>query len=143
MKKNMAREQAKISTTKAKMQATIAGIHAQENKDEDMAKKVQAGVCLEDTNFRTISLNPNVLPLDESHDDKVARRKTHVFCSWIEDWEDKGVGPKGWPIIVQKILFDPDHVVVVMANPNKVPFQKKTGGNMFEHLKYWMDMMMD
>ncbi len=31
MKKNIEREQAKISTIKANMQATIAGIHTQEN----------------------------------------------------------------------------------------------------------------
>ncbi len=45
MKKNLEREQERISTMKAKMQVTISGIHAQENKDEDRTKKMQAGVC--------------------------------------------------------------------------------------------------
>ncbi len=94
----------KISTTKAKMQATIDGIHAQENNDKDRAKKMKAGVIWEDADFRTIGLDPNVLLLDESPDDEVTRRKTCVFWAWIEEGEDEAVGPKGSPIVEQKIL---------------------------------------
>ncbi len=75
------------------MQATNVGIHAEENSNEDRAKKIQAGVCWEDTNFRTIRLDPYVLPLDEAPDDEVDKRKTCVVCTWIEDWEDEAVRP--------------------------------------------------
>ncbi len=63
MKINMTREQVKISSNKTKMQATIAGINAQENNDEDWVKKMQAGFCWEDADLRTIGLDPNILPL--------------------------------------------------------------------------------
>ena len=104
MKRNMSGEQAKVSTTKAKIPATIAGIHAQENNNEDRAKKMRAGVLWEDEDFRTIALDPNVLLLDEAPDDEIAKRKSRVLRGWIEQWEDGGLGPRGCPIIEQKIL---------------------------------------
>ena len=140
MKRNMSGERAKVSTTKAKMQATIAGIHAQENNDEDRAKKMRAGVLWEDEDFRTIALDPNVLPLDEAPDDEIAKRKSRVFRGWIEQWEDGGLGPRGCPIIEQKILnkygglkwVDPDSGNTFTAHPDKASFQKKRGANSYE-----------
>ncbi len=99
-----------------------------------------AGVCLEDAEFRIIGLDSNVLPLDKAPDDEVAKRTTCVFHSWIKDWQDEAVRPKGCPIKEQKILskygrslwLDPNHEVVFRNHPVKLSFQKKRGVNSFE-----------
>ncbi len=136
----MATQQAKILTINAKMQATIAGTHAQENTDEDRAKKMQDGLCWEDANFRIIGLDPNILPLDEAPNDEVARRKTCIFCAWIEDWEDEAVWPRGCAITEQEILskygglrwLDQDNGIWFTAHPDKVSSEKKRGATTYE-----------
>ncbi len=133
MKKNMLGEQAKISATNTKMQATIAGIHMQENIDNDQAKKIKVGVCWEDCDFRTIGLDPKVLPPDEAPDIEVVRRKTHVFYSWIEDWEDEGMNAQGCPILEQQILtkygglkwVNHNHGKVFTVHLDNASFQKR------------------
>ncbi len=97
----MSGEQAKISTTKAKMKAMIACINMQENNDNDWTKKMKAGVCWEDFDFRMSGLDPKVLPLDEASDGEVVRRKTCVLWAWIDDWEDEGINSQGCPILEQ------------------------------------------
>lgn len=136
----MSDKRAKVSTSKVKLQATIAGIHMQENNDDDQAEKMKAGVCLGDCDFRTIGLDPKVLPLDEAPDDEVVRRKTRVFCAWIEDWEDEGINSKGCAILEQRILtkygglkwVDPDHGQVSTVHSYKASFQKKRGANSYK-----------
>ncbi len=128
---------AKISTTNAKVCATIAGIHAHENNKENRARKIQDGVCWEDTDFRTISLDSNVLTLDEAPDDEVAKKKTCVFCTLIDGWEDNAIGPKVCPIVEQNILskycglkwIDPGHGIMLRGHPDMLFFQRKRGGN--------------
>mmetsp|Transcript_2661 Transcript_2661/g.5122 ORF Transcript_2661/g.5122 Transcript_2661/m.5122 type:complete len:288 (+) Transcript_2661:1342-2205(+) len=94
-KGNMSAERSKLSPKKAKMQATIASIHAAENNDQDRAKRMRAGVLWDDEDFATLHLDPHCLPLDCAPDDEVVRRTTRVFRGWIEDWEQEDVGPKG------------------------------------------------
>lgn len=99
------------------MQATISGIHMQENNDDDQAKKMNTGVCWEDSDFRRIGLYPKVLSLNEAADDEVFRRKTHVFHDCIKDWKDEDMDSKGCTILEQRILtkydtpkwVNPDH----------------------------------
>ncbi len=82
-----------------------------------MAKKMTTGVCWEDCDFRKMGLIPKVLTLDEAPDDEVIRRKTYVFCAWIQDWENKGMNSLGCPIVEQQIFIkydslkwvNPDH----------------------------------
>lgn len=60
MKENKSGKQANISTEKTKSQATIAGIHSQENNDEDHAMKTNTGLTWKDKDFETIGLIPTV-----------------------------------------------------------------------------------
>ncbi len=79
-KGNMSAEQSKLSPKTAKMQATIAGIHAAENNDHDHAKMMRAGVLWDDENFVTLHLDAHCLPLDCAPDDEIVQRTTRVFC---------------------------------------------------------------
>jgi len=70
-------------------------------------------------------------------EEEVARRTTRFFCAWIEDWEDKDVGPQGDPVKEQHILCkyggfnwtDPDNKIKYTVHPDKASFQKKRGAN--------------
>lgn len=62
-KENMSGDWSRLSTAKAKMQATIAGIHAAENNEEDCDKKVRTGAVWDDDDFKTLCLDAHCLPL--------------------------------------------------------------------------------
>ncbi len=53
------------------MQATIAGIHAAENNNQDCAKRMRAGVLWDDEDFATLHLDPHCLSLDCGPDDEI------------------------------------------------------------------------
>ncbi len=71
IKKNMSGDRSRLSSAKAKMQATIAGIHSAENNKEDCAKKRKAGVIWDDDDIETLGLDAHCLPLDIAPDDEV------------------------------------------------------------------------
>ncbi len=80
------------------------------------------------------------MPLEVAPEEEVARTTTRVFCSWIEDLEDKDVGPQGDPVKEQCILckygglnwIDPDNKIKNTVHPDKVLFQKMQGANSYE-----------
>lgn len=45
--------------------------------------------------FETFDLDPHSLPLDIAPEEKVVRRSTKVFHTWIENWKDRDVRPQG------------------------------------------------
>lgn len=140
IKKNKGGDRSKLSTDKAKMQATIAGIHAAENNDQDRAKRLRAGVIWEDSDFETLGLDANCLPLDVAPDEEVAKRSTRIFRAWREEWEDVDCGPYGCPILEQKILrkygglkfIDPDSGQKFTVHPDRASFQKERKANRYE-----------
>ncbi len=89
----------------------------------------------QDDDFDTIGSDPHCLPLDIGPEEVVARRTTRVFCPWIEDWEDKDVGPQGDPGNELHILYkhgclhwiDPDNKIKYTVHLDKASFQKKKG----------------
>lgn len=139
IKKNKGGDRSHLSTNKAKMQATIAGIHCAENNDRDRAKKLRAGVIWDDDDFETLRLDPYCLPLDVAPDDEVTRRTTRIFRAWIENWEDE-CGPNGCPILEQHILrkygglkfVDPDGGKKFTVHEHRSSFQKERGANRYE-----------
>ncbi len=74
----MSRDWPRLSTVKAKMQATIAVIHAAENNEEDCARKMRAGVDWDDDDFKTLGLDAHFLPLEVAPDD-IKQRTTCIF----------------------------------------------------------------
>ncbi len=94
----------------------------------------------QDDDFDTIGLDPHCLPLDVAPEEEVLRRTARVFHAWIEDWEDKDVGPQGYPVIEQHIFckygglkwIDPDHEKLYIVHLDKTAFQnKQSGGGKF------------
>ncbi len=66
--------------------------------------KMHTGLMWQDDDFDTIGLDPHCLPLDVAPKEEIVRRIARVFHAWIEDWEDKDVGPKCDPVKEQHIL---------------------------------------
>ncbi len=83
----MSSEQSKLSPKKAKIQATIAIIHATENNDQDHATRMRARVSWDDEDLVTLHLDAHCSPLDCAPNDKIVERTTQVFHGWPEDWE--------------------------------------------------------
>ncbi len=65
-----------IRTDIAMKQAAIAGIHAQENNNQDQANKAKAGLLWDDNDFDTLKMDALCLPLDVAPAEEVLRRKT-------------------------------------------------------------------
>ncbi len=77
----------RLSTIKAKMPATITGIHAAENNEEDCAKKMRAGVVWDDDDFKTLGQDVHCHPLNVAPHDEIKQRTTDIFQAWLKDWE--------------------------------------------------------
>ncbi len=93
IKKNMSGDRSRLSSAKAKMQAT-AGIHSAENNKEDRTKKRRAGVVWDDDDFKTFGLDAHCLPLDITPDDEVKRRTTRIFEPCLKDGRRSTPVPK-------------------------------------------------
>lgn len=140
VKKNKSGDRSRLSSLKAKMQATIAGIHAAENNEEDRAKKMRAGVVWDDDDFETLGLDAHCLPLDVAPDDEVKRRTTRIFRAWLESWEEVGTGPQGDPVLEQRVLrkygglkfIDPDTGKEFTVHRDRSCFEKERGNNRYE-----------
>ncbi len=100
----MSGDYSRLSTVKAKMQATIAGIYTAENNEKDCAKKMRAGVIWDDDVFGTLGLDVHCLPLDVVPDDEIKQRATGIFCVWLKDWEEVNTSLHGDAVLEQRIL---------------------------------------
>ncbi len=90
-----------IRTDIAMKQAAIAGIHVQENNNQDQANMAKAGLLWDDNDFDTLKMDALCLPLDVAPAEEVLRRKTRVFHAWIENWEKEKVRGNGDPVLKQ------------------------------------------
>ncbi len=93
-----------LSTVKAMMQATIAGIHVAENNEEDCARKRRAGVVWDDDDFKTLGLDTHYLPLEVAPNDEIKQRSTCIFQACLEELEQVNTKPHGDPLLEQRIL---------------------------------------
>ncbi len=100
--------------------------------------KMLSSLSWGDKDFDTTAFYPHCLPLDVAHADKVARR-TWTFCAWIEDWEEKDLGPPDCSSQEQCILhkhrclrIDPDCDKLYTVHADKVSFQKRQISNNYE-----------
>ncbi len=135
LKRNMGGNRLNLAPDKAKKQATIAGIHSSETNSEDRARKVKAGIIMEDDDFDTLHMDPLCLPLDVAPINESERRRNRVFRAWTEWWEDPKLSPKGCPILEQRIISKYAGLKwvdsaprkrnqVFMAHADKASFQK-------------------
>ncbi len=72
----------------AKKQTEIARIWAQENNKQDQSQKSKAGLLWDDNDFNSLKMDALCLPLDVVPPEEGQRKKTQVFCTWNEKWEN-------------------------------------------------------
>ncbi len=142
-KRNMGGNCSNLVSNKAKMQATIKGIHSSETNSEDRTRKSKAGTIMDDGDFDTLHMDHLCLPLDAAPINEIERRRNSFFCAWTEWWEDPKLTPKKIPIIEQRIIskynslkwVNPAHCKRnqgFMAHTDKASFQKYCGANVYE-----------
>ncbi len=137
VKKNIRGDHSRLSTVKAKMQATIASNHAAESNEEDCARKIRAGVIWDDDHFKTPGLDAHCVTLEVAPDDEIKQRTTRIFQVWMEEWEEVNTKPNGNPVLEQRILrkygghkfVDPDYKMEFTVHQDWISFEKEKGKN--------------
>jgi len=61
------------------MQATIAGIHADENNEEDHDRKMRAGIFWDNGHSKTLDLDGHCHPLEVAPDDEIIKELPTSF----------------------------------------------------------------
>ncbi len=72
-------------------QVAITRIYAQENNKKDCAENAKAELLWDENHFDTLNMDALSLPLVVFSPEEVCRRKSWVFCAWIEKWEKSRV----------------------------------------------------
>ncbi len=63
--------------------------------------RTKAGLLWDDEDFKTLKMDALFLLHDVACPEEVQKRKSWVFCEWIEKWENKKVKGNGDPILEQ------------------------------------------
>ncbi len=71
---------------------------------QGLSSKMCARLMQQDDAFDTIILDPCCFSLNVAPGEHIATRTTRVLHAWIEDWEDKDIGPQCNPVREQHIL---------------------------------------
>mmetsp|Transcript_1214 Transcript_1214/g.2750 ORF Transcript_1214/g.2750 Transcript_1214/m.2750 type:complete len:147 (+) Transcript_1214:3536-3976(+) len=146
MKENKSRKWANISTEKAKMQATIAGIHSQENNNGDRAKKMCVGLMWQDDDFDTIGLDPHCLPLQKK---RLQEEQQDFFALGLKIGRIRMLGHKvirlrsSTSFVNMEVSIGLTLIIKLSTLSIQTRRHFRRRGEQIVYLEFWMVMMMN